>query len=155
MARIRINFGSDFCGHETCNYCFSNGAEATRKAATQRFRVDTSTQGEARLNRQAVTCPRCNANMVVRTNRNTGQQFMGCWNFPSCRGTREIVAKPKSLPVPEVPKRESVVTEPIKEITLTDLLGRPVKMLEEHIKTTGKLEIEHEEITEEELEKMK
>lgn len=38
-------------------------------------------------------CPRCGATMVVRTARkgaNTGEQFLGCSNFPRCKGTREL-----------------------------------------------------------------
>lgn len=33
-------------------------------------------------------CPRCNSPMVERSNRFSGNQFFGCSQFPSCRGTR-------------------------------------------------------------------
>ncbi len=33
------------------------------------------------------TCPTCGSNMVKRTNRHNGQHFMGCTQYPRCRGT--------------------------------------------------------------------
>ncbi|WP_372603315.1 NERD domain-containing protein [Actibacterium sp.] len=35
------------------------------------------------------TCPRCGSKMVKRTNRKTGDVFLGCANFPRCKGTRK------------------------------------------------------------------
>lgn len=35
----------------------------------------------------AAPCPRCGAALVQRINRSTGQSFLGCSNFPKCRGT--------------------------------------------------------------------
>lgn len=35
----------------------------------------------------AAPCPRCGAALVQRINRSTGQRFLGCSNFPKCRGT--------------------------------------------------------------------
>ncbi|WP_372162048.1 restriction endonuclease [Xanthomonas axonopodis pv. cyamopsidis] len=32
-------------------------------------------------------CPRCGSTLVQRTNRRTGQDFLGCIQFPKCRGT--------------------------------------------------------------------
>ncbi|MDP1698118.1 MAG: restriction endonuclease [Xanthomonadaceae bacterium] len=34
------------------------------------------------------SCPSCGQPMVARKNKNTGQAFLGCVSFPSCRGTR-------------------------------------------------------------------
>jgi len=39
------------------------------------------------------SCPICGKKMVVRTaqkGKNAGQEFLGCSNFPKCRGTRAI-----------------------------------------------------------------
>ena len=33
-------------------------------------------------------CPRCGKSMVERSNRKTGQKFLGCSAFPACRGVR-------------------------------------------------------------------
>ncbi len=33
-------------------------------------------------------CPRCSAKMVERTNKRTGEKFLGCSRYPKCRGTR-------------------------------------------------------------------
>jgi hypothetical protein len=37
-------------------------------------------------------CPRCRAAMVERTNRESGEPFLGCSRFPACRGTRPMPA---------------------------------------------------------------
>ena len=39
-----------------------------------------------------VWCPRCvpTVRMVVRTNKQSGAQFLGCPNWPECAETREI-----------------------------------------------------------------
>lgn len=38
----------------------------------------------------ATCCPRCGANLVERTNRQSGEQFLGCSRFPRCSGTRRL-----------------------------------------------------------------
>jgi len=35
-------------------------------------------------------CPICGAQMVLRTNRKTGEKFWGCNLWPDCDGTRRI-----------------------------------------------------------------
>lgn len=35
-------------------------------------------------------CPRCYGPMLQRTNRKTGEAFLGCARFPACRGMRSI-----------------------------------------------------------------
>ena len=35
-------------------------------------------------------CPRCGADMQVRTNRSNGDRFWGCSEFPDCRGTQPL-----------------------------------------------------------------
>ena len=35
-------------------------------------------------------CPRCGGRMVERTNRRSGDRFLGCPRYPRCRGTRPI-----------------------------------------------------------------
>ena len=37
-----------------------------------------------------VVCPRCGSAMVERTNRGSGEPFLGCTRFPACRGTRPM-----------------------------------------------------------------
>jgi restriction system protein len=36
------------------------------------------------------TCPRCNAELVVKVNRTTGKQFLSCSRYPPCRGSRSL-----------------------------------------------------------------
>ncbi len=40
----------------------------------------------------APACPKCEATMLRRTNRSTGQAFWGCPKFPGCRATIAIAA---------------------------------------------------------------
>lgn len=35
-------------------------------------------------------CPECDAKLVVRVNRSSGNQFLGCSNWPDCVYTRPI-----------------------------------------------------------------
>ena len=35
-------------------------------------------------------CPKCGADLVLRTSKKSGYQFYGCSQFPKCRGTRQI-----------------------------------------------------------------
>lgn len=39
-----------------------------------------------------ISCPECrhDTQLIVRTNRHTGNQFLGCPNYPDCRHTRGI-----------------------------------------------------------------
>lgn len=39
---------------------------------------------------ESMACPRCNAPMVLRTNRAKGDRFWGCSAFPKCRGTMPV-----------------------------------------------------------------
>lgn len=34
-------------------------------------------------------CPKCNAPMLERYNKSSGEMFYGCSKFPECRGTRQ------------------------------------------------------------------
>lgn len=37
-------------------------------------------------------CPDCGARMVERTNRKTGESFLGCSQYPECTGTRQLAS---------------------------------------------------------------
>ncbi|MBC6441316.1 MAG: NERD domain-containing protein [Rhodospirillales bacterium] len=43
---------------------------------------------QAGAHRRSSGCPRCGSPMVMRTNRSTGDPFLGCERYPICRGTR-------------------------------------------------------------------
>jgi predicted RNA-binding Zn-ribbon protein involved in translation (DUF1610 family) len=34
-------------------------------------------------------CPECSSEMILRTNRESGNKFWGCTKYPQCRGTRD------------------------------------------------------------------
>ncbi len=38
----------------------------------------------------AEACPRCGGAMVERTNKQSGERFLGCRRFPHCKGTRPL-----------------------------------------------------------------
>ena len=40
-------------------------------------------------------CPECRGSMVVRTRRSDGRRFLGCVNYPRCKGTRNIPESPE------------------------------------------------------------
>lgn len=44
---------------------------------------------KTRLN-DKTRCPRCRAEMVERTNKQTGNRFLGCSRYPRCTGTRNL-----------------------------------------------------------------
>lgn len=56
--------------------------DQTRRAHIQstRHRADPRKANDMR-------CPRCRARLIERTNRRTGQAFLGCSRFPKCKGT--------------------------------------------------------------------
>ncbi|MAM61425.1 NERD domain-containing protein [Maritimibacter sp. UBA3975] len=56
---------------------------STRQAHIQNVKAAKLTPKQT-----ASACPRCGANMVERTNKRSGDTFLGCSRFPQCRGTR-------------------------------------------------------------------
>jgi restriction system protein len=61
-------------------------ARVVNGSSAQAVRVEPVLSVEA-ANAQ-VTCPTCDADMVLRKNRSTGAGFWGCNNYPRCKGTR-------------------------------------------------------------------
>ena len=37
-----------------------------------------------------LTCPECSAELVIRTNRTTQEQFLGCRRYPTCLHTQPL-----------------------------------------------------------------
>lgn len=54
----------------------------TRRAHVRHVRTQLAKRQDV------TTCPRCGADLVERTNRQSGEKFLGCSRFPRCRGTR-------------------------------------------------------------------
>lgn len=46
----------------------------------------------ARRKADGVSCPRCGNQLVERTNKATGEHFLGCSRYPDCTGTRRMAA---------------------------------------------------------------
>lgn len=40
--------------------------------------------------KSSMACPRCSSPMVEKTNRISGERFLGCKRYPRCRGTRPV-----------------------------------------------------------------
>lgn len=47
---------------------------------------------------RAQLCPRCGSAMVERRNREAGEPFLGCSQYPGCRGTRQVVGARSATP---------------------------------------------------------
>jgi ssDNA-binding Zn-finger/Zn-ribbon topoisomerase 1 len=45
-------------------------------------------------------CPECGGAMVVRTNKQTDEQFYGCSFYPHCTGTRQIEEEDTTEDIP-------------------------------------------------------
>jgi hypothetical protein len=58
---------------------------------------------------EGVLCPKCGSAMVRRTNRDSGEAFLGCTTFPACRGTRPIATGEQGS-VPSRPTRYKLST---------------------------------------------
>ena len=56
-----------------------------KKAAVKKHAPARNSAG----NLDQTACPKCGMEMIIRTNRKTGDTFWGCVNFPKCRGTRK------------------------------------------------------------------
>lgn len=64
--------------------------ELVRKVQTthKTERIDTPLAASERDVSEVANCPYCGMSMVKRTNRKTRQSFLGCANYPRCKGTR-------------------------------------------------------------------
>jgi hypothetical protein len=64
--------------------------KAKKKRAEQnRYRQEAEDR-KKQLAAAGRLCPRCEAEIVKRTNSATGQQFWGCSNYPRCKYTKPI-----------------------------------------------------------------
>lgn len=64
--------------------------QATAQATPQATRVEpvsASTESTASATIATPNCPRCGSSLVQRINRRTSENFLGCSQFPKCRGT--------------------------------------------------------------------
>ena len=57
---------------------------------TRRAHIKNVKTTAAKRKKEAFQCPRCNAEMVLRTNKKSGDRFLGCSRFPKCKGTRKL-----------------------------------------------------------------
>jgi uncharacterized protein (DUF3820 family) len=53
----------------------------------------------AKNNYSNLRCPKCNGELRSRTNKVSGDSFLGCINYPKCKGTRSpfSTTKPKGI----------------------------------------------------------
>ncbi|PHQ98653.1 MAG: nuclease [Marinosulfonomonas sp.] len=65
-----------------------NALDANRE--TNRAHIKHVKAKVAEQQNDKTKCPRCTAKMVERSNRKSGEKFLGCSRFPKCKGTREI-----------------------------------------------------------------
>ncbi len=57
---------------------------------TDRSHIRSVKRREPRFEVDVDLCPVCGAEMVERTNRRSGERFLGCRRYPQCRGTRPL-----------------------------------------------------------------
>ncbi|WP_170363858.1 nuclease-related domain-containing protein [Ruegeria arenilitoris] len=67
----------------------SDGAVETNRK-TRRDHVNHVQSLSGQQGTMLAKCPRCGSAMAKRTNRKSGSQFLGCSNYPKCKGTRRI-----------------------------------------------------------------
>lgn len=56
----------------------------------RRVHIHNLRENAARKQIDPTRCPKCGAEMVKRTNHQTGETFLGCSRYPKCRGSRKI-----------------------------------------------------------------
>ncbi|MCC5045534.1 MULTISPECIES: restriction endonuclease [Xanthomonas] len=64
--------------------------QATAQSTSAPVRIDpvfASTESTASATIATPSCPRCGSKLVQRRNRRTRENFLGCSQFPKCRGT--------------------------------------------------------------------
>jgi restriction system protein len=64
----------------------ANGARPLTTKPDRESAADSEAAGDTDL----TVCATCGAAVVVRTNRKSGDQFLGCSTYPRCRATRPI-----------------------------------------------------------------
>lgn len=58
---------------------------------TNRIHIGNISEQHSPFHQQSpVSCPVCNGEMLKRTNKRSGEAFLGCKKFPICKGTRNI-----------------------------------------------------------------
>lgn len=64
------------------------------RASQQRLQHRTEQESPVKLGHRSfdVRCPGCNAPMIRRIAKISGNHFWGCSNFPDCRFTRHITS---------------------------------------------------------------
>jgi restriction system protein len=60
--------------------------------------------------KQARACPQCGKELVIRANKNTGHQFIGCSMWPDCAFTGPLLEDVlmKAIGAPQLPGMEGV-----------------------------------------------
>jgi restriction system protein len=61
-----------------------------RSTFTRRHAHVRRVKTQAKERRKSANCPRCGAVMVERTNRQSGDAFLACTRYPTCKGTRRL-----------------------------------------------------------------
>lgn len=65
--------------------------EGQGSAQAPSSRVEPVVPATLKVSESASACPRCGSALVKRTNRRTGENFLGCIQFPRCRGSADQI----------------------------------------------------------------
>lgn len=65
--------------------------EGQGSAQAPSSRVEPIVPANLRVSESPSACPRCGSALVQRTNRRSGEKFLGCIQFPRCRGSADQI----------------------------------------------------------------
>lgn len=76
-----------FTDHEVRNFADKlRGSALEANNDTRRAHIEHVREKATRKENDTRKCPRCGSKMIERSNRSTGQTFLGCSRYPKCRG---------------------------------------------------------------------
>ena len=86
-----LNDNNNFSGKKENNNMGDNKNLDTNVNRTSNGSKKTIQNESKNIQKDVQKCPTCKeGNLVIRTNRSSGQEFMGCSNYPNCKFTQKI-----------------------------------------------------------------
>lgn len=86
-ARFALGKPIELISGERLLYMIQAAQHASALGVPPQSRVEPALVSAIDTSSQSPTCRRCGSVLVQRTNRRTGEAFLGCSEFPRCRGT--------------------------------------------------------------------
>jgi len=86
-ARFALNKPIELISGGRLLYMIQTAQRVSAPGVSTQSRVEPAFVSVIDTDSQSSTCRRCGSVLVQRTNRRTGEAFLGCSQFPRCRGT--------------------------------------------------------------------